>query len=180
MSAVVLVVHGCRCLLTHSLSSRQALLTCQVLLFGDEAAPGAESETSDGSSKLHKGSTLEDVEVWLLVQRARACKVVGEGLSVDVPPHTRRRQVSASAAGGAAASGAAASGGAGGGAGAGAGAGASDSKDGEDSNKAAIVWPDAPSRGDGIVSDGIADALWAAFVSTVQAADLLQAVKAHM
>ena len=173
---MVLVVHGCRCLLTHSLSSRQALLTCQVLLFGDEAAPGAESETSDGSSKLHKGSTLEDVEVWLLVQRARACKVIGEGLSVDVPPHTRRRQVSAAAAAG----GASGSGGAGGGAGAGAGAGASDSKDGDDSSKASIVWPDAPSRGSGIVSDGIADALWAAFVSTVQAADLLQAVKAHM
>ena len=166
---------GCGLLTFTQLSCRQALLTCQVLLFGDGAAPGAESETSDGSSKLHKGSTLEDVEVWLLVQRARACKVVGEGLSVDVPPHTRRRQVSA-AAGGAAASGAA-----GGGAGAGAGAGASDSKDGDDSSsKATIVWPDAPSRGSGIVSDGIADALWAAFVSTVQAADLLQAVKAHL
>ena len=100
--------------------------------------------------------------MWLLVQRARACKVVGEGLAVAVPPHTRRP---ASLAGG---------GGAGGGAGAGAGAGASDSKDGDDGRSTIAL-----TRGSGVVSDEAADALWAAFVSTVQASDLLQAVQAH-
>lgn len=174
------------------LGPEAALARFQVLLWGRDAAPGADAITTGNKASLHKGSSMDDVEVWLQCQRARACRALATTavLRTVVTSNAKRASAAitsttttttaaiaataAGAVGGTTGATPAATGGAGAGAGAGGeatGAVAAEqvvSRDSDVSTSAALAR--LAGGGAGCVSDHVAGSLWAAFVSSASAA----------
>lgn len=143
------------------LTPRQALVRCQVLLWGSDAGvAGAAGKPVPG---LTSACSSDEAGVWLQWQQSRLCTAVAE---CAVLPGTG--QVSGAGGGG----------GAGGGAGAGAGAGGAATADATGGGGGGGM-DDALARlaggGAGIVHERVAGSLWAAFVGNSKASEVVEA-----
>ena len=158
------------------LSPEQALVRCQVLLWGGDGAATAAAgagASAKVAAKLTASSSEADAAAWLQWQRRRVCSALAESATqpgVEAGGGAGAGATDATAGGATAAAGATAGAGRGAGAGGPAAGASSSSRGGMNAALASLA-----NGGSGIVRDHVAGSLWAAFIGSATASDVAAA-----